>query len=141
VAVVTPLNNFLGPEGDTVTMDEQLLNTEYSPTHAMAHIPPPSRVPYDPSLYASAGSMADFYDEPMYAAAPHPTVPLFRGAVPARVLASTPGNMGPASTAGDGLGFFSAVRRGFLAGGSQKLVACGAQVRRPVWRTAPAAQP
>jgi len=26
---VTPLNNFLGPEGDTVTMDEQLLNTEY----------------------------------------------------------------------------------------------------------------
>ena len=28
VAVVTPLNNFLGPEGDTVTMDEQLLNTE-----------------------------------------------------------------------------------------------------------------
>jgi hypothetical protein len=29
VAVVTPLNNFLGPEGDTVTMDEQLLNTEY----------------------------------------------------------------------------------------------------------------
>ncbi len=29
MAVVTPLNNFLGPEGDTVTMDEQLLNTEY----------------------------------------------------------------------------------------------------------------
>ena len=29
VAVVTPLNNFLGPEGDTVTVDEQLLNTEY----------------------------------------------------------------------------------------------------------------
>ena len=24
-----PLNNFLGPEGDTVTVDEQLLNTEY----------------------------------------------------------------------------------------------------------------
>jgi hypothetical protein len=23
------LNNFLGPEGDTVTVDEQLLNTEY----------------------------------------------------------------------------------------------------------------
>ena len=85
--------------------------------------------------------MADFYDEPMYAAAPHPTVPLFRGAVPARVLASTPGTMRPASTAGDGLGFFPEVRRGFLAGGSQKLVACGAQVRRPVWRTAPAAQP
>ena len=72
----------------------------------MAHIPPPSRVPCHPSLYASAGSMADFYDEPMYAAAPHPTVPLFRGAVPARVLASTPGTMRPASTAGDGLGFF-----------------------------------
>ena len=30
MAVVTPLNNFLGPEGDTVTMVEQLLNTEYS---------------------------------------------------------------------------------------------------------------
>jgi hypothetical protein len=30
MAVVTPLNNFLGPEGDTVTVDEQLLNTEYS---------------------------------------------------------------------------------------------------------------
>ena len=29
VAVVTPLNNFLGPEGDTVTMVKQLLNTEY----------------------------------------------------------------------------------------------------------------
>ena len=32
MAVVTPLNNFLGPEGDTVTVDEQLLNTQYSPT-------------------------------------------------------------------------------------------------------------
>ena len=30
MAVVTPLNNFLGPEGDTVTVDEQLLNTEYN---------------------------------------------------------------------------------------------------------------
>ena len=30
MAVVTPLNNFLGPEGDTVTVDKQLLNTEYS---------------------------------------------------------------------------------------------------------------
>ena len=29
MAVVTPLNNFLGPEGDTVTVDEQVLNTEY----------------------------------------------------------------------------------------------------------------
>ena len=29
MAVVTPLNNFLGPEGDTVTVDKQLLNTEY----------------------------------------------------------------------------------------------------------------
>jgi hypothetical protein len=28
--VVTPLNNPGGPEGDTVTVDEQLLNTEYS---------------------------------------------------------------------------------------------------------------
>ena len=27
--VVTPLNNPGGPEGDTVTVDEQLLNTEY----------------------------------------------------------------------------------------------------------------
>jgi hypothetical protein len=34
MAVVTPLNNFLGPEGDTVTVDEQLLNTEY-------WVPPP----------------------------------------------------------------------------------------------------
>jgi hypothetical protein len=30
MAVVTPLNNPGGPEGDTVTVDEQLLNTEYS---------------------------------------------------------------------------------------------------------------
>ena len=29
MAVVTPLSNFLGPEGDTVTVDKQLLNTEY----------------------------------------------------------------------------------------------------------------
>jgi hypothetical protein len=28
MAVVTPLNNPGGPEGDTVTVDEQLLNTE-----------------------------------------------------------------------------------------------------------------
>jgi hypothetical protein len=38
----------------------------------MAPIAPPSRAPYDPALYASVGSMADLYDEPMYAAAPHP---------------------------------------------------------------------
>ena len=31
MAVVIPLNNFLGPEGDTVTVDKQLLNTEYCP--------------------------------------------------------------------------------------------------------------
>ncbi len=30
MSVVTPLNNPGGPEGDTVTVDEQLLNTEYS---------------------------------------------------------------------------------------------------------------
>jgi hypothetical protein len=29
MAVVIPLNNPGGPEGDTVTVDEQLLNTEY----------------------------------------------------------------------------------------------------------------
>ena len=29
MAVVTPLNNPGGPEGDTVTVDEKLLNTEY----------------------------------------------------------------------------------------------------------------
>ena len=46
----------------------------------MAPIAPPSRAPYDPALYASVGSMADLYDEPMYAAAPHPPVLLFRGA-------------------------------------------------------------
>ena len=34
MAVVTPLNNPGGPEGDTVTVDEQLLNTEY-PTGAL----------------------------------------------------------------------------------------------------------
>ena len=32
MAVVTPLNHFMGPEGDTVTVDEQLLNTEYCVT-------------------------------------------------------------------------------------------------------------
>ena len=31
MAVVTPLNNPGGPESDTVTVDEQLLNTEYCP--------------------------------------------------------------------------------------------------------------
>ena len=36
MAVVTPLNNFLGPEGDTVTVDEQLLNTEYCGNAAQA---------------------------------------------------------------------------------------------------------
>ena len=29
VAVVIPLNNPVGPADDTVTVDEQLLNTEY----------------------------------------------------------------------------------------------------------------
>ena len=29
MAVVPPLNNFMGPEGDTVTVAEPLLNTEY----------------------------------------------------------------------------------------------------------------
>jgi hypothetical protein len=29
MAVVTPLNNPGGPEGDTVTVAEKLLNTEY----------------------------------------------------------------------------------------------------------------
>ena len=35
-----------------------------SPTHAMAHIPPPSRVPYDPSLYAKGhqGFFSSFWD-------------------------------------------------------------------------------
>jgi hypothetical protein len=37
MAVVTPLNNFLGPEGDTVTVDEQLLNTEYNMETGGAH--------------------------------------------------------------------------------------------------------
>ena len=31
MAVVTPLNNPGGPEGDTVTVAEKLLNTEYCP--------------------------------------------------------------------------------------------------------------
>jgi hypothetical protein len=31
MAVVPPLNNFMGPEGDTVTVAQQLLNTEYFP--------------------------------------------------------------------------------------------------------------
>ena len=38
MAVVTPLNNFLGPEGDTVTVDKQLLNTEYC-SHAQTGPP------------------------------------------------------------------------------------------------------
>ena len=42
MAVVTPLNNFLGPEGDTVTMDEQLLNTEYWTAAASSLSLPPS---------------------------------------------------------------------------------------------------
>jgi hypothetical protein len=29
IFMVVPLNNFMGPEGDTVTVAEQLLNTEY----------------------------------------------------------------------------------------------------------------
>ena len=32
MAVVPPLNNFLGPEGDTVTVAEQLLNTALAST-------------------------------------------------------------------------------------------------------------
>jgi hypothetical protein len=43
MAVVTPLNNFLGPEGDTVTVDEQLLNTEYKhrrQSHEITYIGP-----------------------------------------------------------------------------------------------------
>jgi hypothetical protein len=40
MAVVTPLNNFLGPEGDTVTVDEQLLNTEYLYVSNEQRIPP-----------------------------------------------------------------------------------------------------
>jgi len=51
VAVVTPLNNFLGPEGDTVTMDEQLLNTEYC---LAARCPRARR-----ALYRFLGGMAD----------------------------------------------------------------------------------
>ena len=39
MAVVTPLNNFLGPEDDTVTVDEQLLNTEYCPKRVWRHLP------------------------------------------------------------------------------------------------------
>ena len=35
MAVVTPLNNPGGPEGDTVTVDEQLLNTEYIIKHTV----------------------------------------------------------------------------------------------------------
>jgi hypothetical protein len=39
MAVVPPLNNFLGPEGDTVTVAEQLLNTEYSCQGNLARTP------------------------------------------------------------------------------------------------------
>jgi hypothetical protein len=38
MAVVTPLNNFLGPEGDTVTVDKQLLNTEYWEEESGGHV-------------------------------------------------------------------------------------------------------
>ena len=34
MAVVTPLNNPGGPEGDTVTVAEKLLNTEYCSVRA-----------------------------------------------------------------------------------------------------------
>ena len=37
MAVVTPLNNPGGPEGDTVTVDEQLLNTEYCHLRRVAY--------------------------------------------------------------------------------------------------------
>ncbi len=39
MAVVPPLNNFMGPEGDTVTVAQQLLNTEYwlSQRHTPLH--------------------------------------------------------------------------------------------------------
>ena len=38
MAVVTPWNNPGGPEGDTVTMAEQLLNTEYCLANDAGHI-------------------------------------------------------------------------------------------------------
>ena len=40
MAVVTPLNNPGGPEGDTVTVDEQLLNTEYHAKEFRTGTPP-----------------------------------------------------------------------------------------------------
>ncbi len=45
MAVVTPLNNFLGPEGDTVTVDEQLLNTEYAAEPGAPQAPRPAHSP------------------------------------------------------------------------------------------------
>jgi hypothetical protein len=41
MAVVTPLNNPGGPEGDTVTVDDQLLNTEYCPENTQHQSKPP----------------------------------------------------------------------------------------------------
>jgi hypothetical protein len=41
MAVVPPLNNFMGPEGDTVTVAQQLLNTEYCPQTVTVPSPPP----------------------------------------------------------------------------------------------------
>ena len=40
MAVVTPLNNPGGPEGDTVTVAEKLLNTEYWPPTTSGDLQP-----------------------------------------------------------------------------------------------------
>ena len=56
MAVVTPLNNFLGPEGDTVTMDEQLLNTEYWVQRALYLLVHGQVTQFSPNLPLACGS-------------------------------------------------------------------------------------
>ena len=58
MAVVPPLNNFMGPEGDTVTVAEQLLNTEYGGARSYS-VPPPRHPRLCHVVWASV--MAAYY--------------------------------------------------------------------------------
>ena len=52
MAVVIPLNNPGGPEGDTVTVDEKLLNTEYCRVQIPILLQPGGRGAREPSFGA-----------------------------------------------------------------------------------------
>ena len=49
MGVVTPLNNPGGPEGDTVTVAEKLLNTEYCTVQNSFHVRQKGDVPGPPT--------------------------------------------------------------------------------------------